>query len=572
MRCRKCGHPLDDDARFCTNCGTKVDRSKDFYEKDLAEEKQSDTEILDKDEIKQNEDNFSYEDQEIIEDGENVAYVEEETFDKEVEDSTKAKVEDSTKAKGSNKGVRNIILILLVLLLGIFSYKYYKSRSQKIDVSYYYDIELEGVDGFAKANLVFDKDKFLADNKGKIESRTSFNKDEPYDEYLAEIIENMAPAELDKYENIANGDDLTVTYTIPEDQKLDVEEKYKVEFVDPQSETVSIEGLDEVGEFDPFAYVDVSVEGIYPNNYLNIKVKDNAPEEMNFVNVYSEKDQKIKKGDTIKLKAEANNDTLSQNYGKKVSTTEKDITIDDVPRFLADVSDLSEEDLASLKDAAKEKIAEMSLPNGVSLNDAKYVGEVLSYKENSGNELYLLYEITVAEDIEGHKDKFTFYNAVDFSDVTIGSDNLYSYMDMLYQNASHKFTKEGSTKRESLPYNAFYSVDEILKEIKTDNNKTYTEKFDPDISDYRVRTDGIANEYLSNENSILTLYENGSARYQQEFNEIFTGTWTNDGDNFYLNLDAFNKNKDLKGKIDIGKSINIPDQNQWKGEVFKIVK
>lgn len=60
MRCRKCGHPLDDDARFCTNCGTKVDRSKDFYEKDLAEEKQSDTEILDKDEINQNEDNFSY--------------------------------------------------------------------------------------------------------------------------------------------------------------------------------------------------------------------------------------------------------------------------------------------------------------------------------------------------------------------------------------------------------------------------------------------------------------------------------------------------------------------------------
>lgn len=564
MRCRKCGHPLDDDARFCTNCGTKVDRSKDFYEKDLAEEKQSDTEILDKDEIKQNEDNFSYEDQEIIEDDENVDYVEEKTFDKEVE--------DSTKAKGSNKGVRNIILILLVVLLCIFSYKYVKSRPQKIDVSYYYDIELEGVDGFAKANLVFDKDKFLADNKGKIESRASSSKDEPYDEYLAEIIENMAPAELDKYENIANGDDLTVTYTIPEDQKLDVEEKYKVEFVDPQSETVSIEGLDEVGDFDPFEYVDVSVDGIYPKNYISIKLKDNAPEEMNYVNIAADKDSKIQKGDTIKLRADANNDTLSQNYGKKVSTTEKDITIDDVPSFLADVSDLSEEDLDSLKDAAKGKIAEMSLPNGVSLNDTKYVGELLSYKENSGNELYLLYEITVSEDIEGHKGKFTFYNAVDFSDVTIGSDNLYSYMDMLYQNASHKFTKEGSTKRESLPYNAFYSVDEILKEIKTGKDKTYTEKFDPDISAYRVRTDGIANEYLSNENSILTLYENGSARYQQEFNEIFTGTWTSDGDNFYLNLDAFNKNKDLKGKVDVGKSINIPDQNQWKGEVFTLVK
>lgn len=564
MRCRKCGHPLDDDARFCTNCGTKVDRSKDFYEKGLAEEKQADTEILDKDEINQNEDNFSYEDQEIIEYDENVDYVEEETFDKEVE--------DSTKARDSNKGVRNIIIILLVLLLGIFSYKYVKSRPQKIDVSYYYDIELEGVDGFARANLVFDKDKFLADNKGKIGSRASSKKDEPYDEYLAEIIENMAPAELDKYENIANGDELTVTYTIPEDQKLDVEEKYKVEFVDPQSETVTIEGLDEVGEFDPFDYVDVSVEGIYPTNYLSVKVKDDAPEEMNFVNISADKESKVQKGDTIKLKAEANNDTLSQNYGKKVSTTEKDITIEDVPSFLADVSDLSEEDLASLKDAAKGKIAEMSLPNGVSLNDAKYVGEVLSYKENSGNELYLLYEITVSEDIEGYKGKFTFYNAVDFSDVTIGSDNLYSYMDMLYQNASHKFTKEGSTKRESLPYNAFYSVDEILKEIKTDKDKTYTEKFDPDISAYRVRTDGIANEYLSNENSILTLYENGSARYQQEFNEIFTGTWTNDGDNFYLNLDAFNKNKDLKGKVDVGKSIDIPDQNQWKGEVFKLVK
>lgn len=564
MRCRKCGHPLDDDARFCTNCGTKVDRSKDFYEKDLAEEKQSDTEILDKDEINQNEDNFSYEDQEIIEDDENVDYVEEETFDKEVE--------DSTKAKGSNRGLRNIIIILLVLLLGISSYKYVKSRPQKIDVSYYYDIELEGVDGFAKANLVFDKDKFLADNKGKIASRASSNKDEPYDEYLAEIIENMAPAELDKYENIANGDDLTVTYTIPEDQKLDVEEKYKVEFVDPQSETVSIEGLDEVGEFDPFDYVDVSVQGIYPNNYLNIKVKDDAPEEMNFVDVSADKESKIQKGDTIKLKAESNNDILSQNYGKKISTTEKDITIDDVPSFLDEVASLSEEDLKVLKDAAKGKIGEMTLPNGVSLNDSKYVGEVLSYKEDSGNELYLLYEITVTEDIEGHKGKFTFYNAVDFSDVTIGSDNLYSYMDMLYQNASHKFTKEGSTKRESLPYNAFYSVDEILKEIKTDKDKTYTEKFDPDISAYRVRTDGIANEYLSNENSILTLYENGSARYQQEFNEIFTGTWTNDGVNFYLNLDAFNKNKDLKGKVDVGKSINIPDQNQWKGEVFTLVK
>lgn len=564
MRCSKCGHPLDDDARFCTNCGTKVDRSEGIYENDLEKEKRSDTEILDKDEINQNEDNFSYEDQEIIEEDENVDYVEEETFDDEVE--------NSTKATGSNKGVRNIILILLVLLLGIFSYRYYKSRPQKIDVSYYYDIELEGVDGFAKANLVFDKDKFLADNKGKIAGRDSSNKDEPYDEYLAEIIENMAPADLDKYENISNGDEITVTYTIPEDQRLDVEEKYKVEFVDPQSETVTIEGLDEVGEFDPFDYVDVSVDGVYPNNYLNIKVVDDAPEEMNFVSVSADKESKIQKGDTIKLVAEADNDTLSQNYGKKVSTTEKEITIDEVPSFLADVSDLSEEDLAILKDAAKEKLSEMNLPNGVSINDTKYVGEVLSFKEDSGNELYLIYEITVAEDIEGHKGKFTFYNAVDFSDVTIGSVNLYSYMDMLYQNASHKFTKEGSTKRESLPYNAFYSVDEILKEIKTDSSKTYTEKFDPDISAYRVRTDGIANDYLSNENSILTLYENGSARYQQEYNEIFTGTWTSDGDNFYLNLDAFNKNKDLKGKVDVGKSIDIPDQNQWKGEVFKLVK
>lgn len=566
MFCSKCGHPLDDDARFCTNCGTKVNTAGSIYEKDLKKENHLDTEILDKDEIDKNEENTSYEDQEKIKYDEKVNHVEE-TLADEVENNTR-----NQQAKRSNKGVRNIILILLVLLLGIFSYRFFKSRPQKIDVSYYYDIELEGVDGFAKANLVFDKDKFLADNKGKITSRASSNKDEPYDEYLAEIIENMAPAELDKYENIANGDELTVSYTIPEDQKLDVEEKYKVEFVEPQSETVTIEGLDEVGEFDPFAYVDISVEGVYPTNYLSVKVKDDAPEEMNFVNISADKESKIQKGDTIKLKAESNVDILSQKYGKKISTTEKDITIDEVPSFLVDVASLSEEDLASLKDAAKEKLEEMSLPNGVSLNDAKYVGEVLSYKENSGNDLYLLYEITVLEDIEGHKGKFTFYNAVDFSDVTIGSDNLYSYMDMLYQNASHKFTKEGSTKRESLPYNAFYSVDEILKEIKTDKNKTYTEKFDPDISAYRVRTDGIANEYLSNENSILTLYENGRARYQQEFNEMFTGTWTNDGDNFYLNLDAFNKNKDLKGKVDASKSINIPDQNQWKGEVFTLVK
>lgn len=566
MFCSKCGNHLDDDARFCTNCGTKVNRGGSIYEKDLKDEEKSVTEILDKDEINKNEDKISYEDKEIISEDDNVDYTEETSYN-EVEDNIK-----NQEPKRINKSVRNIILVLLVLLLGIFSYKYIKSRPLKVDVSYYYDIELEGVDGFAKAELVFDKDKFLADNKGKIESKASSNKDEPYDEYLAEIIENMAPAELDKYENISNGDQITVSYTIPEDQKLDVEEKYKVEFVDPQSETVNIEGLDEVGEFDPFEYVDVSVDGIYPKNYINVKLKENAPEEMNHINIVADKNEKIQKGDTIKLKAEANNDTLSQNYGRKISTTEKDITIDDVPSLLDDVASLSEEDLNVLKDAAKGKIDEMSLPNGVSINDSKYVGEVLSYKEDSGNDLYLLYEITVTEDIEGHKGKFTFYNAVDFSDVTIGSDNLYSYMDMLYQNASHKFTKEGSTERQSLPYNAFYSVDEILKEIKTDSSKTYTEKFDPDISAYRVRTDGIANEYLSNENSILTLYENGIARYQQEFNEIFTGTWTNDGDNFYLNLDAFNRNKDLKGKVDASKSINIPDQNKWKGEVFTLVK
>mgnify|MGYP006999605044 CR=1 FL=1 len=98
------------------------------------------------------------------------------------------------------------------------------------------------------------------------------------------------------------------------------------------------------------------------------------------------------------------------------------------------------------------------------------------------------------------------------------------------------------------------------------------EAYDYDISfnldDYRVKTDGVANDYQSDRGPLLRLGEDGNAYYVQYDDETLDGTWEGDGENFKLSLRGINEGKPLSGIVTESKKIRLPDQDGWSGEVF----
>ena len=235
---------------------------------------------------------------------------------------------------------------------------------------------------------------------------------------------------LDKEENLKNGDSVTVTYTV------DVEKAKaaKAEFI-AEPMTVTVSGLDEIKEVDPFEDLQLSFEGTAPNAYASYSYK--STEEWSGL-IYFELDKTdgLKEGDNIVVRLEGyDENTFAERYGVKFSQTEKTYPVENVDAFLTENKDLEPAALDIMKSATegyvKEYFEEGSRKDAIKASDIHYAGYYFLTNKKSDvwyglNKVYLIYSATVTskEKKKQFKPK-TVYFPVEYDDIKRLADGSY---------------------------------------------------------------------------------------------------------------------------------------------------
>lgn len=162
-----------------------------------------------------------------------------------------------------------------------------------INLNDYITIEADGYDTIGKAHYYFDSEQLIEDNL------EVFGLDEESGFALLDVIdkvESNLDGELDKTENISNGD--RITFKWDESGKETLEEKYKIS-LKYGDKTLDVEGLEEAKTFNPFDHISVSFGGIAPNGEATINVSDTMP--VSGLDIEADKRSGLSTGDTIKV-------------------------------------------------------------------------------------------------------------------------------------------------------------------------------------------------------------------------------------------------------------------------------
>ncbi|MEE3467624.1 MAG: zinc ribbon domain-containing protein [Eubacterium sp.] len=328
-----------------------------------------------------------------------------------------------------------VTLVIVFLIIG---------NSKTYNLKDYTEVTFEGVDGSGKATAKLKEDLSLqiAEGLGLDVEKMKQNDGRGLDEILDFAGSNFSDImniyyaissiklTLDKEDNLKNGDTVTVTYTFDQEKAKEV----KAEFVaDPLVVTVS--GLEEVKEVDPFEGLEVSFEGTAPNAYVSYNYK--STEEWGYMVYFAvDKSDGLKEGDTVTFRVEGyNEDKFAKDFGVRFTQTEKAYTVDKVEGYLTANQDIDSAALDIMKSATegyiKEYFEEGSRKDAIKASDISYEGYYFLTNKKSDvwygiNKVYMVYSATVSskEKDKKFKPKKVFF-PVEYDDVKHLADGSY---------------------------------------------------------------------------------------------------------------------------------------------------
>lgn len=170
---------------------------------------------------------------------------------------------------------------------------------------------------------------------------------------------------------------------------------------------------------------------------------------------------------------------------------------------------------------------------------------------------------------KNYKYDFNYYTFVEFTDVLNSQDDgLYQNVDISQNTLRHRASTD-ARGYEDIYYEGFYFMDLLMKKLYdnfSDDSYNYSISFN--LDNYRVKSNGIAGDYQSDQGPLLRLADDGSAYYIQYEDEALEGIYSAGGNNLKLSLSGINNGEPLEGIVTESNKIRIPDQDGWTGEVF----
>lgn len=364
------------------------------------------------------------------------------------------------------------VLVALIALILVVTHKH------KINLADYTDVKFDGYDTCGKADIDFDYEKFfkeLSKNAKKSKGTMSSSQKQAIKELFGSEIDDSyydlykdLDFKLSKKKNLKNGEKIELTFEFDNENA----KKYGIKFIGEPKE-FKVSGLKKIKEIDPFADAKISFSGTSPSAYAEVS-NESTEEALSFVHYKLNKSSGIAKGDKIIVQAEYNENDVLELYGVKFTTKTKEYTCDSVDAYALKVSEIPEQALNTMKQAAENEIKEYFKDDKdyYSISDLKYEGcYLLSSKEYGSNSGYTIYSATLKSKKKWFKPSKVYY-PVSFNDVVIKADGT-SEVDVDY---AHVY---GSSKLGKYYVKGYVKPSEMYKKL-TDS---YSDRYNIDATE-----------------------------------------------------------------------------------------
>ena len=271
-----------------------------------------------------------------------------------------------------------------------------------LDVEDYFSCSFDGYDGYG--SIVFDVDyASMIDDFEALESMTE-----------GRLAQKITPV-YDGEGTLSNGDIVTVSWVLDVDSIDDLE-------IEADDIEVTVSGLEEIPEFDPFDYLEVTFEGQDPNGYANLQTLEGSP--IDGINYTASSTSYLSNGDVITVTASIDEQTCLDN-GYILVTNEKEYTVEGLTEYVTSMDQLTDEVISEMQDEALDEYmaAITSWENVEELESTEFVGYYfLSAKDSDTWYDHNYVYIIINAEADNPCEYVDYYYWVRFSNVTVDAD------------------------------------------------------------------------------------------------------------------------------------------------------
>ena len=268
------------------------------------------------------------------------------------------------------------------------------SSKTEINLAEHVSVSFDGYEGYGEASVAYretllreiasavtastsDEDDFVKlirtrDEKG-IEKAMGRRKGDA-DDLLELVDELFEETKLDKQSNLKNGETVTVRFDFDNDDAAEFGIKFTGE-----SKQMTVEGLNDLKQVNPFDYIDASFSGISPVGSIRLQKKESAESVMQAVEIRAEKVvekgaketklsevqqgddvtlQGLKLGDkvTVTILSDKNDKQLRQEYASELTETSKEFVVDNIAEYVSDATEIENHELFARLRAQTENV------------------------------------------------------------------------------------------------------------------------------------------------------------------------------------------------------------------------
>lgn len=424
--CTNCGKQLEEGALFCTGCGTKVEIPE-------TENKVGGVETVP---VEQAENQFQYQEPQQAENqfqNQETQQTENQFQNQETQQAqNQFQYQQVPQKKKTHVGlivgiICGVVVLIIIAVIVLFVLW---NKKEKVDLTNYTTIEYSGYNGDGYAMVVFDYASFEEDVEVILEKKHTQNQNSWWSDTY--YVEEAFSYSLDSYNDLSNGDEITLTYNI----NNELIEDYKIELVGKDM-VYTVEGLEELTTINPFEGVNVVFSGVDGN--ISAEVVNNSSNDFvnNYVGFYLDKSYGICVGDEVTVTLNMSNENAAY-YGYNFTETEKTFVCSEGDSYVKTLADLDKETIKKMQNFALKCVEDNYKDESYTTGDWNYEGLYFLKNEEADswgyqNVVYVVYSTTITS-AEDEFEPQTIYAPVRIANIVKKADGSIEFVEDDYYN------------------------------------------------------------------------------------------------------------------------------------------